>query len=350
MTNKLRAVGCNIFAGGFTLGVEKHFEVLAHLEVDDYGTDVFKLNRPAVPVYVGETQWPLAELRGQGVDLVYCNPPCAAWSSVGGISRGRGSSHWKDDPRPGRFARCVKLLEDLQPQVLMVESVTNAFKHGRPMMDELAAYANGLGYAVTHLLVSAHQVGGCQVRKRYLFIARKAELNLELDPPTGAENAAKLLALVADPGLVCWPKDPAAKLRWMKALEQTAPGTCFYYKYIDIFGKKLRGKPSFACRRVPLTGPMVTFLDARWSIHPTEHRPLGLNEAKVISGYPQDYRFPVEKQSTFCYLARGVMPPVGAWLAKRVSSALTSTQPAQFKVITQVVDHLTKKKEKKSHE
>ena len=42
----MKAIGSHIFAGGFTLGVEKHFDVLAHFEGDGaYGADTFALNR-----------------------------------------------------------------------------------------------------------------------------------------------------------------------------------------------------------------------------------------------------------------------------------------------------------------
>ena len=31
------------------------------------------------------------------IDFVYCNPPCAPWSNLGGAQKGAGA--WRDDPR-----------------------------------------------------------------------------------------------------------------------------------------------------------------------------------------------------------------------------------------------------------
>ncbi len=50
------ALGCHIYAGGFTLGIECR---------------------------VGQSNWNVSDFRGK-VDLVYTNPPCAGWSQAGG--------------------------------------------------------------------------------------------------------------------------------------------------------------------------------------------------------------------------------------------------------------------------
>ena len=48
----LYAVGANIFAGGFTLGVARYFTVLAHLEhADRYGATVAQSNFKGLAVY-----------------------------------------------------------------------------------------------------------------------------------------------------------------------------------------------------------------------------------------------------------------------------------------------------------
>jgi hypothetical protein len=49
----MKAIGSYIFAGGFTIGVKKHFDIEAHLEGDGYGADTFSLNYPEIPVFVG---------------------------------------------------------------------------------------------------------------------------------------------------------------------------------------------------------------------------------------------------------------------------------------------------------
>ena len=45
----MKALGSYIFAGGFTIGVKKHFDIEAHFEGDGaYGADTFSLNYPDI--------------------------------------------------------------------------------------------------------------------------------------------------------------------------------------------------------------------------------------------------------------------------------------------------------------
>ena len=83
MPKKLNAVGSYIFAGGFTLGVSKHFNVLAHLEDGAYGVSSARKNFPKLPIHTDPSTWPLKKLAGTA-DLVYGNPLCAAWSDLNG--------------------------------------------------------------------------------------------------------------------------------------------------------------------------------------------------------------------------------------------------------------------------
>ncbi len=82
----MKAIGSHIFAGGFTIGVKKHFNVLAHFEGDGYGADTFSLNYPEIPVFVGPENWPTGDYKD--VDFIYGNPPCAPWSTLGSGNKG----------------------------------------------------------------------------------------------------------------------------------------------------------------------------------------------------------------------------------------------------------------------
>ena len=51
----MKALGTYIFAGGFTLGVKKHFDVLAHFEEKPgLYKKTAKANFPNLPIYEGE--------------------------------------------------------------------------------------------------------------------------------------------------------------------------------------------------------------------------------------------------------------------------------------------------------
>ena len=79
------ALGVYIFAGGFTLGVKKHFRVIAHLEDGPYGSGTMRHNQPDVELFASPSTW-LEDgrlERFKHMPWIYGNPPCAPWSSAG---------------------------------------------------------------------------------------------------------------------------------------------------------------------------------------------------------------------------------------------------------------------------
>src|SRR5687768_13498272 len=122
MKDRLKAVGCTIYAGGFTVGVKRHFDVLCHLEGDKYGVATARANFPTMPIHVGKENWPLEQLRRAKPDFVFGNPPCAPWSVAG-----KKGDHWKTDPRLETTRGHFGLVEVLRPKVWAWESVLGAF-------------------------------------------------------------------------------------------------------------------------------------------------------------------------------------------------------------------------------
>jgi len=53
---KPTALGCQIYAGGFTLGVRRYFRVLAHLELNNYGVSTVARNLPRLPIHACTTK------------------------------------------------------------------------------------------------------------------------------------------------------------------------------------------------------------------------------------------------------------------------------------------------------
>ena len=114
----MKALGTYIFAGGFTLGVSKHFDVDAHFESKPgLYKKTFKANFPDIPVYEGEDDWPRKKFKNK-IDFVYCNPPCAPWSNLGGAQKGAGA--WRDDPRIKCWRDSFNLLKDLKPKNIFI--------------------------------------------------------------------------------------------------------------------------------------------------------------------------------------------------------------------------------------
>lgn len=330
----LTAVGAYIFAGGFTLGIEKSFDVLAHLEHGTYGVETFKLNRPHIPVWTDHAEWP--DAFDAPIDLVYCNPPCALFSAAGAsIMKGKGNAKdsWRTDPRVACWDHCFSLLERYEPQVLLIESVPLALSRGRELLDSYAARAMEMGYAVTHLLEDARWHGAPQKRPRYIFAAHRMALDLErhnfAPPPTVMETIGHL----RNPGY-----HYPLQERWMPTVKVLKQGEGLRGAWERVNPPEtwvrgpngVKGRPRFCEHRLRADAPMGAYI-GDFFIHPTQDRRIGLNEAKALCGFPAEFKFSNDK-AAFSELARGVLPPVGAWLGRSAAAAIRRGAPIQSRV------------------
>ena len=161
------AIGYHTYAGGLAVGVARHFNLAGLGEHDGYGNAIKALNFPGVPLWDRYDQWP--KTRGKGakaVPFIFSNPPCAIFSLA---SAGR-STTWQEDPRLQLWKDIVRLIPEVQPDILAIESVVPAWIKGRQLIDGLAATAAGWGYSTTILLHNAKWLGAVQDRKRVFFI------------------------------------------------------------------------------------------------------------------------------------------------------------------------------------
>lgn len=319
--SSLTAVGVDIFAGGFTLGVERHFRVRAHLEHGPYGVATFKLNRPHVPVFHGKDKWPRESFRD--VDFMYANPPCAVVSVCGGSVR-RGGDSWRTDPRVQCIRDVVDLACEARPKVLALESVTQLRTRAGELVNEQVAKLLEAGYSVTHLLVNTGWHGSPNLRKRYFLTAHRVPLSLERLNYAPPDTVGHILGTVSDPGWV-----PPTRPDHARLYDLMAPGvklrTAWERAHPEATWTRnsdggVVGRPRFAEYRLDAAAPMAVFYgDFYW--HPTEPRRIGLNEAKALCGFPDDFQFH-QPGPAYSEMARGVMPAMADWLARQVAASL----------------------------
>lgn len=348
--DNLTALGVHIYAGGFTIGVSKHFEPLGHLEEADigYGSPSAKLNFPWLPMIGGVPNWApwiddMVERRGRP-NLVYCNPPCAAFSVAGATMRGGGQA-WRTDARLSCWHNCFDVFKQLQPEFYVVESVTRAFTAAREFIDGFVEQAAEMGYSTTHLLVDARWLGVAQIRKRYFMIMHKNRL--QVSSPNWADpiTAAEALAEVPDPGFVSEIKDPVQR-KMMLTLPQGTPMRPLWEKNMretvgpeDTWPRNssgVAGRPRLFLHRVKADKPIGT-ITGDYFIHPTEDRMLGMTELAHLNGFPQDYRFEGHPRAWPSLIARGVSPKVAEYLARNIAHSIRTPIP-QREVGVNVID------------
>lgn len=331
------ALGVYIFAGGFTQGVRRHINVVAHFEDKPYsGTLTSQANFPEIPIYFrSHNPWPMEQFRG--IDLVFANPPCAIFSPIGIVTT-RGPDAWKGDPRLNCWLRCFKML-DIEPKILMIESVPQALTRGREFIDSLALDAMRRGYKVTYLEHDAGNYGTPQHRKRFFFIASKYELQLRESNWGPVKTVGEALDEVDDPGWQYVLREdlkevyPHMKRRANGQWEGIRVAWC-RMRGIDVSAKKVPLMPMFMLHRLSREFPAGVFCGNYW-LHPDTPRYLGINELKVLCGYPKDYVMQGREGMWPTLLAQAVLPPVGEF----VGSSIRSTLEMGHKIIAPAVVH-----------
>lgn len=324
MTSKrLTALGVYIFAGGFTLGVRKHFEVLTHFEDGPYGTETAISNGLIKEAHTTPETWPVAQYRGK-VDFLYGNPPCAPWS-MGSAGR---ETHWTEDPRVNAVRRQFGLLDQLQPDVWAWESVRPTFIKGRSLVNTIVVEANKRGYNATVLMVDGQHHGVAQIRKRLFLVLSK--FHIEWDPgdvkkPVTVGQALKgrfktqIVSGLANDVPKAFLKKWKPGTRGQKLFNQLHPEVVADAK---LKGIPVKGRMGFLKYRVSLDEPSPVMLGGAHLFHPVEHRYMSVEECAAICGYPRDFKFVGSMSKQYAQVAQAVMPPVAEYLARRVAQAL----------------------------
>jgi len=336
---QLTALGGAIYAGLFTKGVEQAgFKLLGHLEHVDYGVRTAKLNYPNLDIRVGIHNWKPDDFKGK-VDFMYCNPPCAVWSSM----RSKVGGHpWQTDQR----LNCVTSLVDagllIRPKAWCWESVTNAWRHGKDFVLEQAHRWTDAGYQVTVLLQDNQFLGVPQRRQRMFLIAHQHPLVWpELTKTTTVAQALKkapkrVTSKIATPALSpfwqeLWKRSDAHRGRLRTTYESMETH--------DIKRLNGGGAPLAVTQRLRPDEPAPVMLASFTRLHPTEPRMLTWGEWLALCGLPADWQTAERGfDAATRELARAVMPPVGRWLGTAVKDGIEASRPLRRTVEARLVD------------
>lgn len=176
-----RAVDCQGFAGGFTLGmVQAGFTLVGKREMKGgFGVANCERNRELLGnAWHSEATDP-EEWSPVDADVVFGNPPCSGFSVMSARDfRGADS----------KINHCMWAFVDyaakVKPHVAVFESVQNAYtsSDGHALMLALRARLEdrtGERYALHHVRHNAIAIGGAAVRRRYFWLASRVPFGIE---------------------------------------------------------------------------------------------------------------------------------------------------------------------------
>ena len=171
-------------AGGFSYGMDKNqcFKTVVALDFDEKAANTFKMNMPQAEVFVGDITEAsvkkniIALSKQAGVNMIIGGPPCQGYSM-------KGKKLGLKDPRNFLFREYLNLVEELQPEVFVIENVKGLLLSSNGWFkDEILNAIENLGYEVEYGVLNAADFGVPQARERAIFICSKGR-KIELPDP-----------------------------------------------------------------------------------------------------------------------------------------------------------------------
>lgn len=333
---KLTALGGDIFAGLFTVGVKRAgFEVLGHLEHTTYGTKTAKLNFPNLEIRNGVHTWNPHEYTGK-VDFMYTNPPCAAWSAM------QVSTPWQE------HTERLQIIRDLtaagliiKPKAWVWESVMGAWRRGKEFILEEAEKWLAHGYHVTVLLQNNMHLGVSQNRPRVLVIAHQYPLIWPkfIEPQTTRQLLASMPKGLGKSPVKEPPLPDSLKQLWGECENMGYTLRRALVTKTAAEQAKLKPRPAMTVNRMKLDDVPGTFIGASKRLHPKIARNLNWFECLALAGLPMDWKTSQKSlEPASLELSRAVMPAVGEWLGTAVKNGLKKAPLDPKRPVCRLVD------------
>lgn len=326
---KLKALGINIYGGGFTLGVMRHFNVVAQWEEITLGKRTFDLNFPGFNRPLTRDAWDVDTWRGK-VPFVYANPPCAPWSSAN-THPGKTKASRFLDPRLALTAHTYEAAVALRPEVFISESVEAGYNIGACHYDQYVELWLKAGYAVTFFLCDAILQGSPSMRRRFHFIAHRSQL--QLGAPPALIRATTVGDVLHDlkqvKGQLSHHEQRSLNPHYLELAKLTQPGEPLRKALSRVPGGYQGPGVGFLMKKLKWDRPGFTMVGFQY-IHPLYDRWITFREALRLCTYPDTF---VAHNAVEAVDA--VLPCVAEFLALVAKRTITKNEPCplEFKLV-----------------
>lgn len=253
-----------------------------------------------------------------------------------GFSKLNNGKDWRD-PRNSLVSKFAKIIEALDPQIVVMENVPALLKttSNRYFKTFLRTIRKAGYKQITAEIVNMAEYGVPQVRFRSIILASK-DMNLSLPPATFEPLSFKTVqdAIGFLPPLKSgesWDEDPMHitsnhRRKTIDILKKIPPNggsrpsgvgpACLdrVSGFKDVYGRLAWNRPS-----VTLTTRARTPSCGRFA-HPDQHRGLSVREAALLQSFPPDYFFQGSFDNKFKQIGNAVPPAFSMRLAAQIAS------------------------------
>lgn len=273
-------------------------------------------------------------LRRGELDILAACTPCQVFSSMA------GKNSKPRDYRALLVSRMADFVKSWLPRAVIMENVPGLRHHWR--FKRLLGMLRSLGYAVSHKVLCASDVGVPQRRKRLVCVAirsRGSLPDLELSGDSGSQrrstvreafrasklcahdplNRARRMSGIVMQRIQAIPKDGGSRASLCRRLELRchskirARGTA---GATNVYGRMKWDEPA-----PTLTTRCTTPACGRF-LHPTQNRPITLREAALLQTFPSTYKFVGSYGSIERQIGNAVPPYLATATAKFVIGLL----------------------------
>lgn len=274
------------------------------------------------------------------VDVIFGGPPCQAFSTA-------GNRKGFEDARGSVFIRYLDIIAEIKPTYAVIENVrglqtTEAIledTNGVAVKGGVLHYAKQrletLGYTVSFELYNAANFGAPQKRERFVIIAKLGNTKVPYLTPTNSEtNEYGLPGWVTLGDVISdiqhtemhYTQIPIKRREWYKKIPEGGNWKSLSEEdQKEAMGKKFYmsgGKTGFF-RRLSFNQPSPTLvtvptMPATDLIHPTELRPLSIEEYARIQGFPDDWTFRGNINEIYKQIGNAVPIKLGEAIGKTI--------------------------------
>jgi DNA-methyltransferase (dcm) len=364
-------VALSFFTGamGLDIGMEQAgISAVLACENDKACRMTIHKNRPKMALigditkYSSNTILSMAKIpEDRNVDIIFGGPPCQAFSTA-------GNRKGFDDQRGNVFLKYLSIIDEIRPTYVVIENVRGLLSAEFPYSDNLTTdecfdetlptikggallhILRGLrnsGYAVSFELYNAANFGAPQIRERVVMLAyRGAEKLPHLIPTNDSEGRYRLPKWrtlgdvlsglkVSEHHYVPFPEKRLKYYRMLKAGQ--------YWKDLPEDIQKVAMGNSYALsggktgfyRRLSYDKPSPTLvthpaMPATDLAHPTEDRPLSVEEYSCIQEFPPDWVICGSLLERYKQIGNAVPIALGKAIGQTIINHMNGITPPTF--------------------